>query len=167
MSWSTGSSSFLFFPLAWLLTWRSYDHQQFAYHETSFFLIRLLQQFTGFSLAPEAQPVGTRPPESWAGCVGSKGSTKVWPGLHLTMYVRVSYCSLCFAPYAFDASELGRVDFGSGWRSWSLKVALNQELWCYNNSVNLRFCNILIKYLFLQVSGFFQSGVNETVLRKW
>ena len=34
--------------------------------ETSFFLIRLLQQFAGFSLAPDAQPEGTRPPESWA-----------------------------------------------------------------------------------------------------
>ncbi|EDR04959.1 uncharacterized protein LACBIDRAFT_303883 [Laccaria bicolor S238N-H82] len=62
--------------------------QQFAYQEASFFLIRLLQQFTGFSLAPVAQPEGTRPPESWKGCAGSKGSTKVWPGLHLTMYVR-------------------------------------------------------------------------------
>lgn len=62
--------------------------QQFAYQEASFFLIRLLQQFTGFSLAPDAQPEGTRPPESWKGCAGSKGSTKVWPGLHLTMYVR-------------------------------------------------------------------------------
>lgn len=95
-----------------LLTRCSYDHKQFAYHETSFFLIRLLQQFTGFSLALDAQPEGTRPPESWAGCVGSKGSTKVWPGLHLTMYVRVSYRSLCLAPYVFDAFEFDRVDFG-------------------------------------------------------
>ena len=52
--------------------------------ETSFFLIRLLQRFTGFSLAPDAEPEGTRPPESW----------KVWPGLHLTMYVPVSYRAL-------------------------------------------------------------------------
>ena len=36
--------------------------------ETSFFLIRLLQQFTGFSLAPDAQPEGTGSPEGRAVC---------------------------------------------------------------------------------------------------
>ena len=104
----------LVFPLflGELLTRSSHDHKQFAYQETSFFLIRLLQQFTGFSLAPDAQPEGTRPPESWAGCAGSKGSTKVWPGLHLTMYVRVSCRCLCFAPCVSDAFEFDRVDFG-------------------------------------------------------
>lgn len=62
---------------------------QFAYHETSFFLVRLLQRFSEFSLATDAQPPASRPPASWAGCAGSKGRDKVWPGIHLTMYARV------------------------------------------------------------------------------
>jgi cytochrome P450 len=62
--------------------------QQFAYQETSFFLVRLLQQFTNFRLAPEAQPEESKPPKSWSECGGRKATEKVWPGLHLTMYVK-------------------------------------------------------------------------------
>ncbi|KAF8585830.1 cytochrome P450 [Ramaria rubella] len=39
--------------------------QQFAYHETSFFLVRLLQRYDHIELAPECQPPNTRPPHSW------------------------------------------------------------------------------------------------------
>ncbi|KAF9040667.1 cytochrome P450 monooxygenase pc-3 [Panaeolus papilionaceus] len=62
--------------------------QQFAYQESSFFLIRLLQQFTNFSLAPDAQPEETKPPLDWSKCGGRKAIEKVRPGSHLTMYSR-------------------------------------------------------------------------------
>ncbi|TFK35054.1 cytochrome P450 monooxygenase pc-3 [Crucibulum laeve] len=62
--------------------------QQFAYHEASFFLVRLLQQFSSFTLAPEAQPEGSIPPASWASIPGSKGTDKIIPTMHLTMYVK-------------------------------------------------------------------------------
>ncbi|KAF8998684.1 cytochrome P450 [Cyathus striatus] len=62
--------------------------QQFAYQEASFFLIRLLQQFSSFTLAQDAQPADSLPPKSWAGASGRKGMEKVRPHLHLTMSVR-------------------------------------------------------------------------------
>jgi len=65
------------------------DTPQFAYHELSFFFIRLLQKFSGFTLAEDAQPPDSRPPAEWSECKGSKGTDKIWPGVHLTMYVKV------------------------------------------------------------------------------
>jgi hypothetical protein len=62
---------------------------QFAYHEVSFFLVRLLQRFSGFSLALDAQPEGTRPPAEWSTCGGTKGRDKIWPATHLTLYIKV------------------------------------------------------------------------------
>ncbi|KAF4600440.1 hypothetical protein EYR38_005067 [Pleurotus pulmonarius] len=62
--------------------------QQFAYHESSFFLIRLLQRFSDFKMAPDVQPDWSKPPADWAKCPGSKGTEKVIPGAHLTMYVK-------------------------------------------------------------------------------
>ncbi|KAF8893047.1 cytochrome P450 [Infundibulicybe gibba] len=58
--------------------------QQFAYHEVSFFLVRLLQQFSRFSLACDAQPkssINDRP--------RADGSyEKVWGGSYLTLFAR-------------------------------------------------------------------------------
>jgi cytochrome P450 len=51
--------------------------QQFAYNEISFFLIRLLQNFSSFELAPEAQPESSKPPAEWVGQPGRKGEDKV------------------------------------------------------------------------------------------
>ena len=60
---------------------------QFAYHEATYFLVRLLQQFTGFSLEQsENLPI----PTDWAACDGLQGTEKVFPAAHLTMYVKVS-----------------------------------------------------------------------------
>jgi len=59
--------------------------QQFAYHEATFYLVRLLQQFTEFTLD---QTNNMKPPADWAGCDGLKGRDKVVPGAHLTMYVK-------------------------------------------------------------------------------
>ena len=60
---------------------------QFAYHEATYFLVRLLQEFTGFSLDKSNN---VQPPAEWAGCEGLKGTEKVHPGTHLTMFVKVS-----------------------------------------------------------------------------
>ncbi|KAF8994419.1 cytochrome P450 monooxygenase pc-3 [Cyathus striatus] len=60
--------------------------QQYAYQEASFFLIRLLQQYSSFSLARDAQPIDSLPPKEWAGAYGPKGSEKIHPQAHLTMY---------------------------------------------------------------------------------
>ncbi|KAG1731965.1 cytochrome P450 [Suillus paluster] len=57
--------------------------QQFAYNETSFFLVRLLQQFSSVSLATDAQ---TLPPAEWAKCSGRKAIEKVIIKSHLTIY---------------------------------------------------------------------------------
>ncbi len=60
--------------------------QQFAYHEASFFLVRLLQRFTDFSLASE---VNTAPPTAWAHTTGRRATERVHPMSHLTLYVKV------------------------------------------------------------------------------
>ncbi|KAF8876291.1 cytochrome P450 monooxygenase pc-3 [Gymnopilus junonius] len=62
--------------------------QQFAYQESSFFLIRLLQQFTNFRMVPEAQPEEFKPPASWKDCGNRKALEKICPGIHLTMYIK-------------------------------------------------------------------------------
>jgi cytochrome P450 len=61
--------------------------QQFAYNEMSFMLIRLLQQFQTIMLAPDAQAPDTLPPPIWAKAEGRKATEKVFPKMHLTMYV--------------------------------------------------------------------------------
>jgi len=61
---------------------------QFAYHETSFFLVKLLQQFSTFSLALDVQPV--LPPASWVEAGGIQAKEKVMPASTLTLFVRVS-----------------------------------------------------------------------------
>ena len=90
---------------------------QFAYHEATFFLVRLLQQFTGFTLEKSEN---IQPPAEWAACDGLKATEKVWPGLHLTMYVKVSifYIYMELAGNCVDelcVSPPVRVVFGSKW----------------------------------------------------
>ncbi|KAF8160351.1 cytochrome P450 [Mycena galopus ATCC 62051] len=60
--------------------------QQFAYNEASFFLVRLLQKFTAFSLAPDAQPESTKPPASWKDINGTQATEKIMLARHLTMF---------------------------------------------------------------------------------
>ncbi|KAG6874015.1 hypothetical protein C0995_007972 [Termitomyces sp. Mi166 len=67
--------------------------QQFAYHETSFFLIRLLQNFSQITMAPEAQPPESLPPTSWAGSPGTKGDE-----LRLKTYLTMSIFGGCWMP---------------------------------------------------------------------
>ncbi|KAJ3521221.1 hypothetical protein NMY22_g12406 [Coprinellus aureogranulatus] len=61
--------------------------QQFAYHETSFFLIRLLQRFTNIQHILEAQLPASRPPLEWKGQSGPKGVDDVRIKSQLTMSV--------------------------------------------------------------------------------
>ncbi|KAH9927188.1 cytochrome P450 monooxygenase pc-2 [Epithele typhae] len=61
--------------------------QQFAYNESSFFLIRLLQSFSDMELDLAAQPPSAFPPAEWAHCEGQKGREKVRAKAHLTTYV--------------------------------------------------------------------------------
>ncbi|KAJ6627757.1 cytochrome P450 [Mycena sp. CBHHK59/15] len=63
--------------------------QQFTYHEASFFLVRLLQQFLGISLALDVQPADSRVPEAWAqdNELGWKAGEKLRVKNHLTMYI--------------------------------------------------------------------------------
>ena len=68
------------------LTKKNFFIPQFAYHEATFFLVRLLQQFTGFVLDKTRN---IQPPADWASCKGLKGTEKVFPASHLTMYIRV------------------------------------------------------------------------------
>ena len=73
----------MFYPINILYSSTS----QFAYHEATYFVIRLLQQFTGFTLEKSEN---LSIPADWAGCDGLKGTEKVCPSSHLTMYVKAS-----------------------------------------------------------------------------
>lgn len=64
--------------------------QQFAYNEMSFFIIRLLQNFSSMSLQLDCQDPATLPPKEWAQCPGRKGIEKIFPKAHLSSYVNVS-----------------------------------------------------------------------------
>ncbi|PCH39905.1 cytochrome P450 monooxygenase pc-1 [Wolfiporia cocos MD-104 SS10] len=61
--------------------------QQFAYNEMSFFLVRFLQAFDRIELAPDAQPAGTLPPDSWITSDGRKRIERIRPKSDLTMSV--------------------------------------------------------------------------------
>ncbi|KAF8522182.1 cytochrome P450 [Hysterangium stoloniferum] len=63
--------------------------QQFAYHEASFFIVRMLQRFDQIELATDTLPAGARPPASWVSeNTGSprRKIEKCWPKAHLTLY---------------------------------------------------------------------------------
>jgi len=66
--------------------------QQFAYHEASFFLVRLLQTFSRISLDADAQPPAARPPANWQLPENNKSGwnlkrEKIRPRSHLTLFV--------------------------------------------------------------------------------
>ncbi|KAJ4486551.1 cytochrome P450 [Lentinula edodes] len=60
--------------------------QQFAYNEMSFFLVRLIQNFTSFTHFPELCPPEFQVPSEWKSFPGRKGIDKFFPKLTLTMY---------------------------------------------------------------------------------
>ncbi|KAF8882235.1 cytochrome P450 monooxygenase CYP63 [Infundibulicybe gibba] len=62
--------------------------QDYAYNEMSYFLVRLLQQFDEFTLAPECQPEGSLPPPEWQHKKGRQTVEKIWPAAALTLFVK-------------------------------------------------------------------------------
>ncbi|KAJ6450403.1 cytochrome P450 [Mycena sanguinolenta] len=61
--------------------------QQFAYHEASFFLVRLLQNFSSISLVPTAQPIPYTPSDIADDALGLKRSERLAVKTHLTMFI--------------------------------------------------------------------------------
>ncbi|KAF7294859.1 putative cytochrome P450 monooxygenase CYP63 [Mycena indigotica] len=62
--------------------------QNYAYNEASYFLVRLLQEFDTFTLAPEVQPPGSLPPSEWKGRRGRQAIERVWPAASMTLFVK-------------------------------------------------------------------------------
>lgn len=62
--------------------------QSYAYNQMSHFLVRLLQRFDKFTLAPEAQPEGSLPPEIWKSRKGRQTFERIWPNAAMTLYVK-------------------------------------------------------------------------------
>ncbi|KAJ7243899.1 cytochrome P450 monooxygenase CYP63 [Mycena haematopus] len=62
--------------------------QNYAYNEASYFLVRLLQEFDTFTLAPEFQPAGSLPPPEWKSRKGRQAIEKIWPAAALTLYIK-------------------------------------------------------------------------------
>ncbi|KAH9929493.1 cytochrome P450 [Epithele typhae] len=60
---------------------------RFAYNETSFMLVRLLQQISAIEFTPEVAP-GSRIPDGYNDSPGSDGTDRVWFGTHLTAFAR-------------------------------------------------------------------------------
>ncbi|KAK0214455.1 cytochrome P450 [Armillaria fumosa] len=64
--------------------------QQFTYNEASYYLIRLLQAFSSFTLALDSQPVEGIPPKTWTRTPGTtKGRDKIMLGTHVLLYAKV------------------------------------------------------------------------------
>ncbi|KAJ7853718.1 cytochrome P450 monooxygenase CYP63 [Mycena olivaceomarginata] len=60
--------------------------QEFALNEAGFFVVKLLQCFKSFRLAPNFQPVGSLPPAEWAGKPGRQGVEKIFPAINFTLH---------------------------------------------------------------------------------
>ena len=56
----------------------------------SFFIIRLLQNFSDMILDSNSQDPSTLPPKEWEAFPGRKGMDKFFPKSHLTAYAHVS-----------------------------------------------------------------------------
>ncbi len=58
----------------------------------SFFLIKLLQNFSSMELDPTSQPPESLPPSEWTATPDGtrKSMEKIFPKVHLTMYSEVS-----------------------------------------------------------------------------
>ncbi|KAJ7480774.1 cytochrome P450 [Mycena latifolia] len=78
--------------------------QQFAYHETSFFLVRLLQTFSGMTLVLDAQPPAGLAPQAWTQHDDDKRGWKRGERLkvknHITLYLEERCSGLAAVPLA-------------------------------------------------------------------
>ncbi|KAG6337191.1 hypothetical protein ID866_1905 [Astraeus odoratus] len=62
--------------------------QNYAYNEASYFLVRLMQHFSTFSLAQDAQPSSSLPPAEWKGGRGRMAIERVRPEAAMTLFVK-------------------------------------------------------------------------------
>ncbi|KAF8337360.1 cytochrome P450 monooxygenase CYP63 [Cantharellus anzutake] len=63
--------------------------QSFAYHHTSFVIIRLLQVFDSFELRQkDGAPPGSCPPDSWRNAGGRKAIEQVWPRVAVALFAQ-------------------------------------------------------------------------------
>ncbi|OBZ76922.1 hypothetical protein A0H81_03460 [Grifola frondosa] len=62
------------------------DNRRFAYNEMSFFIIRLLQNFSTMSLDLPAQPPDSLPPAEWKNAKGRKALEQIFPKVHIGLY---------------------------------------------------------------------------------
>ncbi|GJE94110.1 cytochrome P450 [Phanerochaete sordida] len=62
--------------------------QNYARNEATYLLVRLLQQFDGVALAPEAQPAGSLPPPQWKHGAGRASEERIWPAYAITLFVK-------------------------------------------------------------------------------
>ncbi|GJJ09202.1 hypothetical protein Clacol_003424 [Clathrus columnatus] len=72
--------------------------QEFAFNETAYFLVRLLQRFKAFKLAPQYQPEGSLPNPAWEGRPGRQSIEKITPAINMTVHSKLP-------------------SIGSGWRT--------------------------------------------------
>lgn len=56
----------------------------------SFFMIRLLQNFSSMELDLAAQPADCRPPAEWAESEGRRAKEQITPKSHFTLFAKVS-----------------------------------------------------------------------------
>ncbi|KIJ29734.1 hypothetical protein M422DRAFT_268868 [Sphaerobolus stellatus SS14] len=60
--------------------------QEFAFNETAYFLVRLLQRFKAFELAPQCQPTGSLPNPAWNGKPGRQSVEQIVPAINTTIH---------------------------------------------------------------------------------
>ena len=70
--------------------------QEFALNQAGFFIVRLLQRFQSFALAPDFMPAGALPPAHWAGMPGRQGVEKIHPAINFTLHSKVRLRGLLF-----------------------------------------------------------------------
>ncbi len=68
----------------------------------SFFMIRLLQNFSSMELDLAAQPADSRPPAEWAEGEGRKAKEQIAPKSHFTLFAKVSVHPLSKDEYVSD-----------------------------------------------------------------
>jgi hypothetical protein len=76
--------------------------QQFAYNETSFFIIRLLQTFDHFEIAEDMRPTEAIPSPGWKNLPGRAAIENVVIKSHLTTFARVYLVSFCLFEVAHE-----------------------------------------------------------------
>ncbi|KAI0686875.1 cytochrome P450 [Cytidiella melzeri] len=62
--------------------------QNYARNEATFLIVRLLQEFDTFTLAPEAHPAGSLPPPQWQHGTGREPVEKICPQYAMTLFVK-------------------------------------------------------------------------------